>query len=271
MALDKLIHKYLKIPYKLNYRHIKPRKAKSRATVVFLHGLASSSDLWSKIVNKLPSDINIVLVDLLGHGQSPKPDWLSYNLSAQARSLHNTLSSVSPFKHPVILVGHSLGSLVAIEYAKKYHASVDSLVLVAPPIYKSSDNQTMDKTLLKAYSALLDNTQLAKNAAKIVAKVATGGRAVESETDFVPLASSLRDSIIKQNSFNDIQQLDLPIDIIYGSFDPLVIGKNLREIAEPKPNVKVSKIVASHDVVGAMISRVLKTVAQQINCKSDTI
>lgn len=270
MVLDKLTHKWLNLPYKLNYRRLESQSTEVVATVVFLHGLASSSRLWTKIVKKLPHNIDAILVDLLGHGQSPRPDWLSYNLTVQAKSLHRTISKAELARQPIIIVGHSLGSLVAIEYALKYHRSVDNLILVAPPIYKLKDSQPMDKALLKAYAALLDNTWLAQKAAKVASKIAAGA-AVESETDFVPLASSLQSSIIEQNSYNDIKRLDLPIDIIYGLLDPLVINKNLQEIARSKDNIKLIKIPASHDVTNVVSKIVLSTIDQKISSISGTI
>ncbi len=70
-------------------------------------------------------------LDLLGHGDSPKPEsrayqmeWMYQHFAGWVRSLHLT--------EPAILIGHSLGGYLALEYARRVPAWTRSLVLVDP-------------------------------------------------------------------------------------------------------------------------------------------
>jgi cis-3-alkyl-4-acyloxetan-2-one decarboxylase len=88
----------------------------------------------------------VIVVDLLGFGDSPKPDWATYDARTQAQSLAKTLLGLG-LTQRVVLVGHSMGSLVAVEFAKRYPALVKALVLCSPPLYNVDPRD--DKRLLK--------------------------------------------------------------------------------------------------------------------------
>jgi len=104
---DRLIHRWLHIPYALHTRVINA-KVKPIATVLFIHGMGNSGRAWNKVIDKLPNDIRVVTIDLLGFGQSPRPAWAVYSAKTQARSVLATLLRLR-LQGPVIIVGHSLG------------------------------------------------------------------------------------------------------------------------------------------------------------------
>ena len=119
-------HRWLHVPYQLHVNQTKtPRR--SRATVLFLHGIGNNSHAWDTVIATLPDDVRCISIDLLGFGESPKPRNISYDAREHARSvLHTYLSLGIPEK--IIIVGHSLGSLVAVEFAKRYPILVKSLI-----------------------------------------------------------------------------------------------------------------------------------------------
>lgn len=64
--------------------HYKWRKG--RKTVVFLHGIGGSALTWKRLVEELPEDLGLCLVDLLGHGDSEAPE-IKYKVSIQAEAV----------------------------------------------------------------------------------------------------------------------------------------------------------------------------------------
>ena len=100
--------------------------------VVLIHGLAASLHDWDVLIPRLvESGYSTYALDLLGHGDSPKinsrayqMEWLYEHFSNWMRSLHLT--------EPAILVGHSLGGYLALEYARRVPAWTRGLVLVNP-------------------------------------------------------------------------------------------------------------------------------------------
>ncbi len=96
-------------------------------TIVLLHGLASSSQIWSSVAPLLATSSRVVAVDQRGHGRSDKPD-NGYDFASVVGDLDAFLRELG-IERP-LLVGHSWGADVALQYAAKYPGWVAGLVLV---------------------------------------------------------------------------------------------------------------------------------------------
>jgi pimeloyl-ACP methyl ester carboxylesterase len=100
--------------------------------VIMIHGFAASLHDWDDLLPELASSgYASYALDLLGHGDSPKPasrayqmDWLFDHFLDWMNSLHLT--------EPAVLIGHSLGGYIALEYARRVSAWTRGLVLVNP-------------------------------------------------------------------------------------------------------------------------------------------
>jgi len=100
--------------------------------VIMIHGVAASLHDWDDLLPDLAKGgYASYALDLLGHGDSPKldsrayqMDWLFEHFSSWMKSLHLT--------QPAILIGHSLGGYIALEYARRVSAWTRGLVLVNP-------------------------------------------------------------------------------------------------------------------------------------------
>lgn len=83
-------------------------------SIVLLHGLASTSHIWDLVAPILSTDFRVIALDQRGHGESDKPD-NGYDFASVTEDLDKFVSYMG-VKQPVI-VGHSWGSEVAMEYA----------------------------------------------------------------------------------------------------------------------------------------------------------
>ncbi len=101
-------------------------------TIVFIPGLGGTTRYWASRVKSLTSHYRIVLVDLAGFGQSPKP-WTQYSVEHHVRKLH---AAIKPFG-PVTLVGHSLGALITVAYAARHPVRVRNITLIGMPYFGS--------------------------------------------------------------------------------------------------------------------------------------
>ncbi len=102
-----------------------------RPTLLFIHGLSGSSSAWYPYEKRFENKYNIVTFDLRGHGTSKR--WRSYNDYKIEASVEDIKALIDHLKLPqVILVGHSLGTLLALAFTNTYADSVRSLVLLAP-------------------------------------------------------------------------------------------------------------------------------------------
>lgn len=96
------------------------------STIVLVHGLGSRAQHWLPVARLLARRHRVVLVDLPGHGQSEMPE--PFSLERARVSLDEALAREG--RDPVVLVGHSLGGLVAAAEACSRPDRVRALVLV---------------------------------------------------------------------------------------------------------------------------------------------
>lgn len=268
-AADVVWHRYLGIPYTLHvYRQ--SSIAKPRATLVFLHGIGNSGRTWDEVSALVPDDTNLVILDLLGFGDSPSPEWAVYDAKTQARSVAKTLLSLGVFGN-IVLVGHSMGGLVAVEFARRYPAMVSSLILCSPPLYNvdASDDRKLfvqrDEQLRRLYELALKNPQNIVRLSKLAKKYNLLNP--DFDVDAMNIDSyvlALRANILNQTTTHDIVRIRKPIHILYGTLDPFVIGPNIKMAEQTSGYVTVSRFIGGHEIVGGYIKRVADAIHQQV-------
>jgi pimeloyl-ACP methyl ester carboxylesterase len=112
-------------------------------TVLLLHGLLGSHRYWTQVVPELSSRHRVVAVDLLGFGNSPKPE-LPYTVENHTSYIHCTLDEALPRRRHLILVGHSMGAILALNYAARFPRGIEGVVLINPPVASSPDGLKRD-------------------------------------------------------------------------------------------------------------------------------
>lgn len=263
------IHRYLRVPYTL-HTHIFRSPKKSRATYVFIHGIGNTLHAWDDVVAGLPHDVRVIGIDLLGFGQSPKPHWEVYNAKTQARSVALTLFGLG-LTQPPIIVGHSLGALVAVELAKRYRIVVRELVLCSPPFYKPEATASergfkpADDILRTLYKAARRHPQQLLRLSPLAVKLGLANKSLSITDDNVlAYLSALEASIVNQTSLADISKLRLPIMIFYGTLDPVVVKKHITQLAKTQPNIKAVRLIAGHEVLGGYAKKVTAYLSSEL-------
>jgi len=250
---NEVFHKWLRIPYTLHV-HTDQKVANPRATVLFLHGIGNSGAAWDEIIDGLPKDLRLITIDLLGFGESQRPDWAVYSAKTQARSVMATFLKLR-LRGQIIIVGHSLGSLVAVEIAKRYPLLVRSMVLFSPPFYKlDSTKPSPDKALREIYTLAQKHPGQFLRISSMAVKLGLTNKSFSLTEDEAPLfMNALEASIVNQTSLKDAAKLTVPIHILYGQFDPVVIGKNIRTLAKTNPNISARSVLAAHEFKGRFV------------------
>ncbi len=258
MNVNTFLHKIFRLPYKMHVE-LDENKGK-KTTIVFIHGLGSSAKMWQDIAPKI-TDARVVSVDLLGFGNSQKPEWMKYNVAQQASSLRRTLFRLGCSDN-LILVGHSLGALVAIEYARKYSFGVDHLILCSPPLYTSSRER--DKMYIRFYKLLRSRPSTLLKGSRYLRL--NKGMKIDEQT-LPAYIKSLESGIENQDSYKRLQKLKMPVDIMYGLLDVLLITKNLKTAASNNKNIKLHSVAAGHEVLGIYQSKLVKLIQQILHIK----
>jgi len=128
--------------------------------VVLVHGLGSTAQHWLPVARLLARKYRVTLVDLPGHGLSPMPE--PFSLERAVAGLDQVLARST--RGPVILVGHSLGGLVAAAEALEHPERVRGLVLVETalrPQLRGADRDSLLARLDREYDQVLRTSYLA--------------------------------------------------------------------------------------------------------------
>lgn len=221
---DTVWHKWLRKPYKL---HCTVDSGEGTA-VVLLHGIGASSESWNRVSLELAdTPCRVLAFDLLGFGDSPKPDWPDYSVDDHARAVIAALDR-RKLQTPVILVGHSMGALVAVHVARLRPDLVRHLILYEAPLYVGLPNSRRyvkrRDMYFNIYNQIITSRELALSTRQTMRRlVQRFSGFIISEDTWLSFTRSLQNTIIRQTTLDDMKQLNVPIDIIYGKLDMLVI------------------------------------------------
>ncbi len=109
--------------------------------MVLLHGLCEDRAVWSDVAATLAPWGRLYAVDLPGFGASPLP--ASPEMGLYARAVLDILEAEGV--RTCVLVGHSLGGYVALEFAARYGTHLAGLVLVHSHPFADSPERLQDR------------------------------------------------------------------------------------------------------------------------------
>jgi pimeloyl-ACP methyl ester carboxylesterase len=103
---------------------------RNSAPILLLHGFGASIGHWQHNLEFLAADHTVYGLDLVGWGGSRKPD-IKYDIDLWVDQVHDFWQTF--VGQPMILIGNSIGSLVALVAAARYPELAASLVMVSLP------------------------------------------------------------------------------------------------------------------------------------------
>lgn len=104
------------------------RVAGTGPPVVLVHGMVNSSRHWKAVAELLAEDYTVIAPDLLGHGDSAKPEG-DYSLGAHAAGIRDLLAALGVDR--ATMVGHSLGGGVAMQFFYQFPERCERLILIS--------------------------------------------------------------------------------------------------------------------------------------------
>ena len=192
-----------------------------------------------------------VAYDLLGFGNSPKPGFMSYSASDHTRSLLASLDKDLKGRK-LMIIGHSMGCLVASHIAWLKPGMVERLVLYEPPLFADSPEFRSHKRRRRLYFALY--SELLKRPRVMFAYGKLMGRLAERRDPglnpgtWTPFELSLKNTIMNQKAFDELKNVKVPTDIIYGRFDFVVTRADVKDMLKANQNVSFHLVKEMHDV-----------------------
>ncbi|MDQ5825221.1 MAG: alpha/beta hydrolase [Chloroflexota bacterium] len=199
--------------------------------VVLIHGNWATSSWWEPVLERLPSGYRGIAYDMRGRGRTVGLD-TDYTMPEMAADLRAFLDAVDLDR--VHLVGHSLGSAVAMQFMLESRERVSSLTAVAPAWV---DGMPEAYNVPAGQQAIKADRNLFANALKALAPTVPDDaywQRLVSEGHEQRIEAALRNlpALVAWKPGDRLRQARVPALVIDGDRDPLTGGDNARRAAE---------------------------------------
>ena len=222
--------------------------------LVFLHGWGLNSGVWQPLIDILKDKFCITTIDLPGYGLNHQQLPIPYNLQSVAITVTQHLPE------NCILIGWSLGGLVAQSIANLHPKKVKQLVLIcsSPKFSKSADWPGIESKVLNFFMQQLE-LDFSKTLERFLAIQAMGSvdarqdvKTIKQAVQQYPIPSKIAVSVgldILQNIDlrDQFKTLSIPCHMFFGRLDTLVPDKVADLLQKLNSNITVEVIRdASH-------------------------
>ncbi len=205
-----------------------------RPPVILIHGAGSNHLVWPAEIRRLRNTL-VLAIDLPGHGKSG--GFAYHNVNQYSNTIFNLLE-VSGHNR-AMLVGHSLGAAIVLQFAHDHPANVAGLVCIAGAASFSLDPTFIDlfrlpqaskssQELLKAYF------QPKHGSGDWYPKLVRNLSGVRNSLWYTDFRASANFDLRKQ-----LSEIKTPALVLAGTEDPLVPFSSSSYLAQQLPNAKL--------------------------------
>lgn len=103
--------------------------------LVLLHGIGATGDYFGGLYDQAAVHSRVVIVDLLGFGESLDEDRSSFSVDDHVQAVDDVVSQLDLAGARITIAAHSMGSAVALTWAQRHADRVERVVLWGPPVY----------------------------------------------------------------------------------------------------------------------------------------
>lgn len=216
-------------------------------TVVMMHGIGADSRSWHNAIKFLEGtnslkNVRFMTFDWLGYGKSSHSRSLTCTYEEQLAALENALKGIDT---PIVLAGHSLGTLLVGRYAAEHKKAIKHLLLLSPPVFSREEIKFIN-------ADPKNNTFYQKCDPKLL-----------KNRIFLATMENIVFNIKNQKTF---ETLTTPADLIYGEADQLISINNLKKLAKTNPKyLKLVKTTGHHYISRAKYSKMLEILEEMVN------
>jgi len=164
---------------------------KTDVPIVFIHGVGLNHKIWEPQINVFEN--TFLAYDILGHGKTPL-DKENLSFDDFSNQLINLIDELNIRK--IHLVGFSIGSLIARNFASKYSDRLESLILLCSIFRRTEKQQQIVK----------DRFELAKKS-KSLSKQALKRWFTDEYLEKNPNTYNKISSILEQNSMENFLKI----------------------------------------------------------------
>ena len=230
--------------------------------VILVHGLAASLHDWDELLPTLAQNGYAgYALDLLGHGESAKPgnisEYTSDNVFAHMCSWIESLV----LEEPLVLIGHSLGGHLALQYIRKYPGKVRALVLINPfystrqlpaalrlffrqPLLNTS---LIEHTPYWLFRTLIDLSSLTFGSSASANYTLPESVRIQTAVDYKRASPNIFNiPRMLQDLTSSLPPINLPTLVIWGSNDQTLNPASFPQLVDLLPNATGIPLPAGH-------------------------
>lgn len=115
-----------------------------RPTLLLLHGFSADKSIWHRFAKLAKNDFNLVIPDLLGHGETLYNKTQSHTLDAQTKMLMQLMSALKVEHY--FVAGNSMGGMIAMQLLLSDSDRLKKAILLDPAGAKSDFALGMHET-----------------------------------------------------------------------------------------------------------------------------
>jgi len=243
--------------------------------ITFLPGFTGSHRMWNPDFHALSTGYTLILLDLLGFGDSPKPD-IDYTLDDHLDAISSTLESLDI--RTTHIVGHSMGCSLALAYARRFPDQVMKMVLLALPYYRSEQEAraliqqsslfnrllALDTPLAHLVCAIM--CHLRPLLMRIVPMIAHDVPDVVAQDalkhTWGSYSRTLQHVVFRARTLEWLRTGTHPLLIIQGSQDRIAPIENVEQAIDQLPNVQHIRLDAGHRLVFTQSAVITTAIAE---------
>jgi len=141
---------------KMAYMDVHPQNSNGK-TIMLLHGKNFNGAYWERTAKDLSDKgFRVIIPDQIGFGKSSKPHNYQFSFSQLAENTKAILDQLKIDK--TIVLGHSMGGMVAVRFTLLYPDRVQKLILENPIGLEDYKTFASYQTIDQAYQSELKNT-----------------------------------------------------------------------------------------------------------------
>lgn len=130
----------------------------SPVAILMIHGILGTPRHFDWLIDSVPDEITVHNILLKGHGGSVR-DFSDATMSDWKAQVEQALTTLESPGRKILIVGHSLGSLLAMDTAVR-HPSICGLLLLNPPLQAQFRPRLFGMSLRSAFGTLQPDTPL---------------------------------------------------------------------------------------------------------------
>jgi len=223
--------------------HISIKNA-ARPSIILIHGAGGSHLSWPPLMRRMP-DYSIYAIDLPGHGHS---------VDRQIDSIEDYYQLVRKWKEalsigPVILVGHSMGSAIAMKWALNEPDIITAMILIGSSAHlKVNPGLLISLCNPETYSQSVDKIirwSFSKHTHDKL-KFMIGKRMVESRSEVL-----YRDFLIchKFNVSKQLNKINIPTLVVCGELDRMTPLPESTSLVQSLPSAHLEIVAGAGHMV----------------------